>query len=52
MKLLVDAQLPPRLATYLRLKGHDAVHTVSLPGGVLVPDAEIAAIADREGEWW
>ena len=31
MKFLVDAQLPRRLADYLRAAGHDAVHTLDLP---------------------
>lgn len=31
MKFLVDAQLPLRLARYLREAGHDVVHTRELP---------------------
>lgn len=31
MKFLIDAQLPPSLATLLNERGHDAIHTLSLP---------------------
>ena len=31
MKFIIDAQLPPSLATLLNEKGHDAIHTLSLP---------------------
>jgi predicted nuclease of predicted toxin-antitoxin system len=48
VRLLVDAQLPPKLATYLAAQGHDAIHVMSLPGAVRTPDAEIAAIADAQ----
>jgi len=29
MKFIVDAQLPPSLADWLALKGHDAVHVAT-----------------------
>ncbi|MBK5221607.1 MAG: DUF5615 family PIN-like protein [Acidimicrobiia bacterium] len=48
MKLLVDAQLPARLARHLAAAGHDVVHTVDLPGGNRTPDEEIARRADAE----
>ena len=48
MKFLVDAQLPRRLARQLATAGHDALHTLDLPGGNRTPDSEIAGIADRE----
>ncbi len=32
MKFLVDAQLPRRFATWLTDAGHDALHTLDLPG--------------------
>lgn len=31
MKFLIDAQLPRRLADWLKLQGHDALHTLDLP---------------------
>lgn len=48
MKLLIDAQLPPRLATFLTAHGHDAVHVGSLPHGVRATDSEIATYADAQ----
>lgn len=36
MKLLIDAQLPPRLAEWLRDKGHDAIHVADI--GLLSAD--------------
>ena len=32
MRFLVDAQLPPRLATWLTVEGHEALHVAALPG--------------------
>ena len=49
MKFLVDAQLPFRLVRWLRTQGHDAVHTNELPGGNRIGDAEINAVAIRDG---
>lgn len=46
---LVDQQLPSRLASHLRDHGQDARHVKQYPGGTTLGDAEIAAIADREG---
>lgn len=48
MKLLVDAQLPVRLANMLREAGHDVVHTLDLPQGNRTIDREICAISLRE----
>jgi len=48
MRLLVDAQLPRRLCSHLRLYGHDVMHTLDLPSGNRTTDAEIIQIADRE----
>ncbi len=48
MRLLVDAQLPDRLAGCLTLLGHDLVHTSELAEGNRTTDAEIIRIADRD----
>lgn len=48
MKLLLDAQLPRRLARELATAGHDAVHTLDLPAGNRTPDFEIVALSVRE----
>lgn len=48
MKFLVDAHLPVRLADYLVVKGHDAIHVSTLPRGFETPDAEITARADSD----
>lgn len=49
MRFLVDAQLPARLARALADAGHQALHTTDLPDGNRTTDAQIAALADREG---
>ena len=46
MKFLIDAQLPALLARRLIEAGHDAIHTLDLPGGNRTPDDEIAHLAD------
>lgn len=46
MKFLVDAQLPYLLATWLRDKGLEAVHTDDLPAGDETDDQEIRFFAD------
>ena len=48
MKFLVDAQLPMRFVGWLRLHGHDAVHTLDLPLGNRTPDSDVVACAMRE----
>ena len=48
MKFLIDAQLPARLARFLRHAGHDAVHTSALPMGNHTTDTQITEIADGE----
>ena len=48
MRFLVDAQLPRRFAHRLREAGHDALHTLDLPGQNATPDAEITRLADAE----
>lgn len=49
MKLLLDAQLPFRLARHLTAAGHDVVHTSELTEGNRTPDADITRRADAEG---
>lgn len=48
MKFIVDTQLPPKLAIFLKEKGYDAVHTTDYPKGHLLTDKEIRAIAINE----
>lgn len=48
MRFLIDAQLPQRLAAWLREQGHDAIHTLELPRANRTPDTEIVARADAE----
>jgi predicted nuclease of predicted toxin-antitoxin system len=48
MKLVVDAQLPRRLARELAAAGHDAVHTLDFPTANRTPDKQIVALAMRE----
>src|SRR5688572_19092201 len=48
MKFLIDAQLPKSLATFLREKGFDAIHTIELPNGNATTDAEINQISISE----
>lgn len=48
MKWLVDAQLPNRVAIFLRSQGHDVLHTRDLPEGNSTPDAQIINLAVQE----
>ena len=48
MKFIVDAQLPRRMASWLREHGHDALHTLDLPDENRTTDAEIVALALRD----
>ena len=48
MKFIVDAQLPQRIATWLRSQGHDAIHTLELPDANRTADATITDLAERE----
>ena len=49
MKLLIDAQLPRRLVRDFAAAGVDALHPLDLPQGNRTPDAELTALALREG---
>ena len=48
MKLLIDAQLPTRLAEFLNRAGHDALHTSELPDGNCSTDRQVALRADTD----
>ena len=48
MKFIIDAQLPPALATFLRDNGFDAIHTKDLQHGNDTTDAQINAISIAE----
>ena len=48
MKLLVDAQLPRRLARELADAGHDAIHTLDRLAANRTGDGEIARLAALE----
>lgn len=48
MNFLIDAQLPRKLAHWLRAEGHDAVHTLDLPSGNRTADAQINTISLQE----
>lgn len=48
MKFLVDAQLPKRLASYLKTAGHDVRHTLDLPLGNRTSDKHINQISLEE----
>ncbi|MEI6667818.1 MAG: DUF5615 family PIN-like protein [Acidobacteriota bacterium] len=49
MTFLLDAMLPRRLARRFVALGHEAIHTLDLPLGNQTPDADLIAIADRDG---
>lgn len=48
MKLLVDAQLPRRLARILQAAGHDALHTLDLPLQNRTSDSDVILVAEQE----
>ncbi len=45
MKFIVDAQLPERLAHWLRAQGFDALHTLDLPAQNLTGDVDIIQLS-------
>ena len=47
MKFIVDAQLPPALADWLHVRGHDAHHAVARVGAT-APDEAIWRLAQDE----
>ena len=48
MRFLVDAQLPVRLARFLKASGYDTIHTRDLPGQNATSDIEINAISIQQ----
>lgn len=48
LKFIIDTQLPPKLAKFLRDKGFSAVHTTYFPNGHLLDDKTIVQIAIRD----
>ncbi|MDR3219186.1 MAG: DUF5615 family PIN-like protein [Dysgonamonadaceae bacterium] len=48
LRFLVDTQLPPSLAEFLKRRGFDATHVIDHPKGALTSDKEIIAIAKNE----
>jgi len=48
MKLLVDAQLPKRMATWFSRAGCDAIHTLDLPDGNRSADEQIIERAELD----
>lgn len=48
MKLLIDAQLPRRLAIQLRQAGFDVIHTLELPEGNRTSDQTLVAFSLAE----
>jgi predicted nuclease of predicted toxin-antitoxin system len=48
VNFIVDAQLPHRIASWLRDHGHDALHTLDLPEANRTTDATILALAAKE----
>jgi predicted nuclease of predicted toxin-antitoxin system len=47
MNFLIDANLPRRLVPVFRERGHEAVHTLDLPGGNATPDAGLLDYSDE-----
>jgi predicted nuclease of predicted toxin-antitoxin system len=48
MKVVVDAQLPRRMAGWLNAAGCDALHTLDLPDGNRTTDQQLLEVSDRE----
>lgn len=48
MKFIVDAQLPQLLATWLKERGFDTIHTLELPAANYSDDKEIIIVADQD----
>jgi predicted nuclease of predicted toxin-antitoxin system len=48
LNFIIDAQLPKRLATWLRAQGHDFIHTKDLPFRNRTTDSQILRIAREQ----
>jgi predicted nuclease of predicted toxin-antitoxin system len=48
LRFIIDTQLPPKLAKFLRDKGFPTIHTTYFPNGHLLDDKGIIEIAVRE----
>jgi predicted nuclease of predicted toxin-antitoxin system len=48
VRFIVDAQLPRRIAVWLRAAGHDALHTLDLPEGNRTADQSIIELSLRD----
>ena len=48
MKFIIDAQLPLSLSNYLKLKGHDSIHTLDLPSQNRTKDYSIISLSIKE----
>jgi predicted nuclease of predicted toxin-antitoxin system len=48
MKFVIDENLPPRLATWLRERGHDAIHSSACVGLGAADDALLKFALDDE----
>jgi len=48
LRFIVDTQLPPSLAEFLRRREFDATHVINCPNGALTSDNEIISIAIKE----
>lgn len=48
MRFIIDTQLPPKLAKYLKTKGYDSLHTTHFENGHLLKDHAIIEIAKSE----
>lgn len=48
IRFIVDTQLPPSLAEFLRRRSFDATHVSDYPLGALMQDSEIIEIAKQE----
>lgn len=48
MNVLVDAQLPRRMAAWFAAAGCNAIHTLDLPDANRTTDSQINDVADRE----
>jgi predicted nuclease of predicted toxin-antitoxin system len=48
VKFLIDAQLPKQLSDFLKLEGHNSLHTIELPKENDTTDNELLSISSKE----